>query len=79
MWFSVCGVTLDDWANAGYVDVLFTCGECSFSSFGVGLYTLNFLHPYLSLIQQEIFKKIMLIVHIWDERNFYLHFETKDT
>ena len=31
--FSLCGVPLDDWANGGYVDVLFTCGECSFSSF----------------------------------------------
>ena len=31
----VCGVPLDDWANGGYLDVLFTCGECSFSSFGI--------------------------------------------
>ena len=34
VWFSVCGVPLDDWANGGYVDVLFTCGECHLSSFG---------------------------------------------
>ena len=40
--------------------------------------TLNFLHSSLSVIQQEIFKKIVLIVHTWDESNFYLHFETKD-
>ena len=33
VWFSVCGAPLDDWANGGYVDVLFTCGECGFSSF----------------------------------------------
>ena len=26
MWFSVCGVPLDDWANGGYVDVLFLFG-----------------------------------------------------
>ena len=30
----MCGLLLDDWANGGYVDVLFRCGECSFSSFG---------------------------------------------
>ena len=47
---------------------------------GVGLHTLNFLHSSLSVvIQQEIFKKIVLVVHTWDERNFYLHFETKET
>ena len=23
-----------DWANGGYVDVLFMCGECGFTSFG---------------------------------------------
>ena len=32
MRFSVSGALLDDWANGGYADVLFTCGECS--SFG---------------------------------------------
>ena len=31
---------------------------------GVGLHTLNFLHSSLSVvIQQEIFKKIVLVVH----------------
>ena len=30
---------------------------------GVGLHTLNFLHPSLSLIQQEMFKKIALLAH----------------
>ena len=30
----VCGVLLDDWAMLVYVDVLFTCGECSFNSLG---------------------------------------------
>ena len=34
VWFSVCGAPLDNWANGGYVDVLFMCGECDFSSFG---------------------------------------------
>ena len=29
----------------------------------VGLHTLNFLHSSLSAIQQEIFKKIVLVVH----------------
>ena len=26
------GTPSDDWANGGYVDVLFTCGECGFGS-----------------------------------------------
>ena len=30
---------------------------------GVDLHTLNFLHSSLSVIQQEIFKKIVLVVH----------------
>ena len=30
----VCGALLDDWGNVGYVNVLITCGECGFSSFG---------------------------------------------
>ena len=30
----MCGVLLDDSAMLVYVDVLFTCGECSFSSLG---------------------------------------------
>ena len=29
----------------------------------VGLHTLNFLHSSLSVIQQEIFKKIVLVAH----------------
>ena len=46
---------------------------------GVGLHTLNFLYSSLSVVQQEIFKKIVLFVHTWDQRNFHLHFETKET
>ena len=46
MRFSVCGAPLDDWANCGYVDVLFTCGECSFSSFGSWSTNSNFLPPF---------------------------------
>ena len=34
VWFSVCGVPLDNWGNGGYDDVLFTYGDCSLSSFG---------------------------------------------
>ena len=30
----VCGVLLDYWAMLVYVDVLFTCGECSYNSLG---------------------------------------------
>ena len=35
----VCGVLLDDWAMLVYVDVLFTCGECSFNSLGSWSYS----------------------------------------
>ena len=45
----------------------------------VGLHTLNSLHSSLSVIQQDIFKKIVLVVHTYEERNFHLHFEIKDT
>ena len=34
--FSVCGAPLDYWANGGYVNILFTCGDCGFCSLGVG-------------------------------------------
>ena len=35
----VCGVLLDDWAMLVSVDVLFTCGECSFNSLGSWSYS----------------------------------------
>ena len=35
----VWGVLLDDWAMLVYVDVLFTCGECSFNSLGSWSYS----------------------------------------
>ena len=47
----VCGAPWNDWGNGGYVDVLFTCGVCSSTLFGVGLHALNFLHFSLSVIQ----------------------------
>ena len=78
VWFSVCGAPLDDWANGGYVDVLFMCSVVLILS-AVGLYTLNILDSSLSIIQQEIFKKINLVVHTWDERNLYFYLETKET
>ena len=28
------GAPSDDWANGGYVDILFTSGECGFGSLG---------------------------------------------
>ena len=34
VWFGVCGAPSNDWANGGYVDVLFTCGERGFGSLG---------------------------------------------
>ena len=39
VWFSVCGAPSDDWANGGYIDVLFTCGECGFGSLGSWYYS----------------------------------------
>ena len=49
----------DVWPDGGYVDVL-----SAVSGFlGVGLHTLNFLQSSLSLIQQEMFKKIALLAH----------------
>ena len=35
----MCGVLLDDSAMLVYVDVLFTCGKCSFSSLGSWSYS----------------------------------------
>ena len=37
----VCGVLLDDWSILVYVDVLFTCGECSFNSLGSWPYSIE--------------------------------------
>ena len=34
MRFSAWEAPLGDWANGGFVDVLFTCGECGFTSLG---------------------------------------------
>ena len=39
----VCGVLLDDWAMLVYVDVLFTCGECSFNSLGSWSYSKEWI------------------------------------
>ena len=44
----------------------------------VGLHRLNFL-LFSFVMQQKILKKIVLVLHTWDERNFFLHFETKET
>ena len=38
-----CGVLLDDWAMLVYVDVLFTCGECSFNSLGSWSYSKEWM------------------------------------
>ena len=37
--FSACGAPSDYWANDGYVDVLFTCGECDFGFLGSWFYS----------------------------------------
>ena len=58
----MCGAPLDDWANGGCVDSRVVSVVVVLS--GVGLHTLNFLHSSLSVvIQQEIFKRIVLVVH----------------
>ena len=54
---------MGDWADGGYDDVLFICGEFSFSSFRSWSTHSNFLHSSLSVTQKEIFKKIVLVVH----------------
>ena len=72
-------MSLDDWTNDCYIDVLFTCGEGSLVLSRVGLHTPNFLNSSLSEIQQEIFKKIVLVVHTYDEKSFYLCYETRET
>ena len=42
----------------------YSCVVRAVSGFlGVGLHTLNFLQSSLSLIQQEMFKKIALLAH----------------
>ena len=35
----VYGAPSGDWAKGGYIDVLFTCSECGFSSFGSWTYS----------------------------------------
>ena len=35
----MCGTPLNDWVNGGYLDILFTCGECGFSSVGSWSYS----------------------------------------
>ena len=53
---------MDDWANGGCVDSRVVSVVVVLS--GVGLHTLNFLHSSLPVvIQQEIFKRIVLVVH----------------
>ena len=43
----VCGApllkALDDWANAGLFDVLFSCGECGFNSLGRWSYSKEWM------------------------------------
>ena len=39
----MCGVLLDDWAMLVYVDILFTCGECSFNSLGSWSYSKEWM------------------------------------
>ena len=72
-------MSLDHWVDGCYIDVLFTCGEGSLVLSKVGLHTPNFLNSSLSEIQQEIFKKIVLVVHTYGERSFYLYWETRET
>ena len=61
VWFSVWGAPLDDWANGGSVDDLFTCGERTFRFFRNWSIHSKFPELFLSIIQQEMFKKIIWI------------------
>ena len=57
----VCGAPLDDWANGGYVYELFTCGEHTFTFFRNWSIHSKFPALFFSIIQQEMFKKIIWI------------------
>ena len=54
---------MDDWTNGGYVMSYSRVVSVVLVLFGVGLHTLNFMHSSLSVNQQEILKRIMLVVH----------------
>ena len=58
----MCEAYSDDWVNGGYVDVLFTCAECSFGSLGSWSYfhewiwnlgTKNMLHCFREVKYQQ--------------------------
>ena len=59
----MCRAPLDDWTNGGYVMSYSRVVSVVLVLFGVGLHTLNFMHSSLSVNQQEILKRIMLVVH----------------
>ena len=63
----MCGAPLDEW---GLVVVMLMSYSRVVSVVlvlsGVGLHTLIFLHSCLSVIQQELFKKIVLVAHTRD-------------
>ena len=59
----MCEVVLDDWTMLVYVDVLFTCDECSFDSLGVGPILRNgcgfwgrkvFIHSFIHSFIREM-------------------------
>ena len=39
----MCGASSDYWTNGGYIDVLFTCGECGFGSLGSWFYSREWI------------------------------------
>ena len=64
MRFSACGALSDDWAKGGYVEVLFTCGECGFGSLGSRSHsneaTINHL-PTIKTLQTTKITKLNLL------------------
>ena len=58
VWFSVCGAPLDDWANSGYDDVLFTCREFGFSSLGSWSYSKEWIWNLGAISMLHCFRKV---------------------
>ena len=65
----VCGVLSDNWAMLVYVDVLFTCGECSFNSLESWSYSKEWMW---TLGTQSIHSFIHEISAGWHSRNLIL-------
>ena len=69
----LCGAPLDDWANGGYVDVLFTCGECGFYSLGSWSYfkewvwnlETKFMLYWNLVLDVDCYRIVICITYLW--------------